>query len=158
MGLDVSHGCWSGPYSSFTRWRNMIAVAAGYVVWPVLVDRVPSPTVMLDWSKITEANLEGRWERAPGDVLIYLLAHRDDAGILPADVCAPLANRLEVLVEDQHVVERTLHWAKSTNFGYGEQLGPAAVEGLEDFFKRKTRTFVNGLRRAAEARDQVSFH
>ena len=28
MGLDVSHGCWSGAYSSFKRFRHAVAEAA----------------------------------------------------------------------------------------------------------------------------------
>lgn len=29
MGLDTSHDCWHGSYSSFHRWRCMIAQEAG---------------------------------------------------------------------------------------------------------------------------------
>lgn len=29
MGLDTSHGCWSGPYSSFNRYRRALCQCAG---------------------------------------------------------------------------------------------------------------------------------
>ena len=30
MGLDTTHGCWHGPYSSFNRFRERLAKEAGY--------------------------------------------------------------------------------------------------------------------------------
>ena len=33
MGLDTSHGCWHGAYSAFTRWRTVLAQAAGIPLW-----------------------------------------------------------------------------------------------------------------------------
>jgi hypothetical protein len=30
VGLDTTHDAWHGAYSAFSRWRELIAVAAGY--------------------------------------------------------------------------------------------------------------------------------
>ncbi len=29
MGLDTTHDCWHGPYSSFNRWRTQLAAEIG---------------------------------------------------------------------------------------------------------------------------------
>ena len=34
MGLDTTHDCFHGAYSAFSRWRNAVAEAAGYMVAP----------------------------------------------------------------------------------------------------------------------------
>lgn len=51
MGLATSHRAWSGPYSSFSRWRNAIARADG-----IVVDTIPDEQLgtvhesyVLDW-------------------------------------------------------------------------------------------------------------
>ena len=50
MGLDVSHSAWHGACGAFTRWRHLLAEAAGYAVWMVKFDSGETmPTVMIDW-------------------------------------------------------------------------------------------------------------
>lgn len=38
LGLDISHGCWHGPYSSFNEFRVEIAKVAGISVTDGYVD------------------------------------------------------------------------------------------------------------------------
>lgn len=90
MGLDTTHDCWHGSYTSFMLWRTELAEAAG-------------------WGNIRR--YEGYGGRAPWpkDVLSELLRHSDCDGELAAAICAPLANRLEGLLPllGAHAAERT---------------------------------------------------
>ena len=142
MGLDTSHECWHGSYSSFSRWRDKLAEAAGYTFHPLPGDRgMPSSVVLvdLDWGGIEAIigrHLLGKWPRMPvrpdgtADPLIVLLAHSDCEGEIQAEFCAPLANRLEALLP---------------------LLGDEA-------YIAKTQTIIGGLRVAAAADEPVQFH
>ena len=138
MGLDTSHNCWSGPYSSFMRWRRQIAEAAK---WPPLdlmagfyseeyvpEDRLRTrPATDLD---NVRRQLPISWDPFKRDVLAILLNHSDCDGEIEWGHCAALADRLEGLV-------------------------PALNdrEALEN-----TRQFIVGLRTAHDAGESVEFH
>lgn len=81
MGLDVSHGCWHGAYSSFYAWRNKLSEVAGY-------------------GSINDYAGYGGSKSWPnsGDALIVLLDHSDCDGSLPVKILAPLADRLAELL------------------------------------------------------------
>lgn len=135
MGLDTSHDCWHGAYSSFNRWREAVAVAAGYAVYDVADHRSGRivPTVMLDWGHIMLQNLLGDWEKPPHDPLIVLIAHSDCEGFIHPEHAGPLADRLEELLpllNDDPII--------------GHQA--------------KTRQFIAGLRAAVAAGEAVDFH
>ena len=121
MGLDTSHDCWHGAYSAFNRWRTALCEVAGY---GALEERAGYVTGGKPWPK--------------GDVLVELLMHSDCDGSLAADICAPLADRLESLLP-----------ALEIKGDGGGHLGGYA---------EKTRTFIEGLRAAAEAGEPVEFH
>lgn len=134
MGLDTSHGCWHGAYSSFGRFRSALAKAAGFLFVP---DH-PRTFASLDWGSVHAAigvDLAGKWPSMPvrhdgtPEPLIVLLAHSDCDGEIQADMCGPLADRIEELMlrlDGEHV---------------------------ED-----ARRFVAGLRLAAAAGEPVDFH
>jgi hypothetical protein len=94
MGLDTTHNCWHGAYSSFSRWRKTVADAAGYG--------------NLD-------DYEGfggkkRWPDVEDDILVVLLHHSDCDGEIYSKDCLPLAIRLErliVLIKDEDWQETT---------------------------------------------------
>lgn len=134
MGLDVSHDCFSGAYSSFTRWRNELTKAAG-------LKTVPTPygfeALDIDWERFTEDNLEGIWENPPDDPLLILLIHSDCDGIIPHEYCEHLANRLEQLLPNLD----------------GDGVGHIARLGI----KGTTNRFIDGLRLAHERSEDVEF-
>lgn len=158
MGLDTTHDCWHGAYSAFSRWREQLAVAAGYTfsIDPgetltlggsgMKVAPANRSIVNIDWGNIEKTigrDLMGVWPRMPvrpdgtPDPLIVLLAHSDCEGEIQADFCAPLADRLTELLP--------------------------ALEGLDGgghigSFVEKTQTFIDGLREAAAAGEAVGFH
>lgn len=136
MGLDTSHDAWHGAYSAFSRWRNAIAEAAGYSVWKVDMNNIPTETIMLDWGHITEANLFGLWPDPPHDPLIVLFAHSDCEGQIVPENAAPLADALAALLPK---LEGDL----------GGHVGD---------IKHKTQLFIAGLRAAVEADEPLEFH
>lgn len=142
MGLDTSHDCWHGAYSAFSRWRNDIALAAGYAIWPVRYDDgITRETIMIDWGHVTEDNLAGKWQETPSDPLVVLIAHSDCDGVIYPEQAIPLADRLEGLlpkIEGMHQ-------------GGGHI---SARGGLAEV----TRKFIVGLRNAAGAGEVVDFH
>lgn len=77
-----------------------------------------------------------------GDVLTALLYHSDCDGSLPAAICGPLADRLTELVP-------ALRTADAVTGGGGGHIGSYA---------EKTQVFIDGLRRASEAGEDVEFH
>lgn len=141
MGLDTTHECWHGAYSAFSRWRNAVAVAAGYMVAPVKWPGMGYETdsILIDWGHIEEKNYSGEWDAMPADPLIILIAHSDCDGEIKPEHCTPLADRLEELVP-----------LLSDEGG-----GHIAARGG---FKGATEKFIAGLRAAAEAGEPVEFH
>ncbi len=80
MGLDTSHDCWHGPYSSFNNWRRDICEVAGY-------------------GKLDDYEGFGGLKKWPdGDPLSELLYHSDCDGIIPVKSCLPIAKRLKQLI------------------------------------------------------------
>lgn len=138
MGLDTSHGAWHGAYSAFSRWRNAMAEAAGYVLWTVQYDNgFLAPTIMIDWGHIPDGALEGEWPEAPSDPMLYLIAHSDCEGTLSPDACAALADRLEgllPLLPDEDAGGHIGNW------------------------REKTSQFIAGCRAAATANEPLDFH
>lgn len=131
MGLDVSHEAWHGAYGAFTRWRHMLAEAAGYAVW-----EVSESTVMIDWGHVTPANLQGIWAKTPSDPLILLIAHSDCDGALSPEHAGLLAGRLEELLP----------------------LLPTEVQpGRIGDPREKTRRFIDGCRAAQRAGEPLEF-
>lgn len=99
MGLDTTHGCWHGAYSAFSRWRDGVALAAGYRVWPVQYAIGTRNTIILDWGHLPEGHLLGEWPETPADPLLVLLTHQDCEGVIHPRDAGPLADRLESLLD-----------------------------------------------------------
>jgi hypothetical protein len=112
MGLDVSHDCWSGAYSAFSRWRSALAKAAGK----------PDLMTMQGYGGT------GDWDEHYGeDVLRELLYHSDCDGELEHRICAALAERLEQLLPEMD--------AMGDGGGHVGQYGDATrrfIKGLRD--------------------------
>lgn len=141
MGLDTTHECWHGAYSAFCRWRNQIAELAGYAICNVpQTDTFCIPTIMLDWGHFgDEAKLFGEWgDVVPPDPLYYLFCHSDCEGVIHPQQAAPLADALEKLLPE----------LAKLGVGVGH------IGNWHD----KTKQFVDGLRAAVAANEDVEFH
>ena len=136
MGLDTTHEAWHGAYSAFSRWRDKVARAGGYAVWTVKSAHLEIDTVMIDWGHITDENMYGAWEETPSDPLIVLIAHSDCEGVIHPAQAGPLADRLEELLPN-------------LDGDGGGHVGS---------YREKTQAFIDGLRSAVAAGEDVDFH
>lgn len=137
MGLDTSHNCWHGAYGSFSRWRAELARVAGYPV--VAHPGLGESAYELPWDMFEPENYQGEWDSPPGDdPLLYLLVHSDCDGVIHPEQGVHIAARLEQLLP-------LLDDAKS-------------VGHLAPSIKDKTQQFIDGLRAAAAAGEDVDFH
>lgn len=134
MGLDTTHGCWSGPYSQFARWRQWLSLF-------VMTDRGEAgdeAARKISHMGATAEAIDRAWaEGHYDDQLIpinVLMNHSDCDGEIAAEVCGPLADALEALVK--HMPQR----------------------GIYDEKRPATERFINGLRKAAAAGESVKFH
>lgn len=132
MGLDVSHNCWSGPYSAFNRWRDKLAEVAGYK-FVHSNDGFPHDVVDLQWDSYQTKNYYGDWDTEPDDALIYLIVHSDCEGVIHPEHAGPLADRLTKLL-------------------------PYLSDTHLNSYLALTRRFIRGLRLAAAAGQDVVFH
>jgi hypothetical protein len=144
MGLDTSHDCWHGAYSAFTRWRHAVAIAAGYQVVPPTDEeratgRVLFDYVDIDWSIYTDENYQGEWDNGPYiyDPLLHLIVHSDCDGVIHPKHARPLAARLEGLLD---------------------KLDESQSGGHIWSMREVTQRFIDGLRKAADADEDVDFH
>ena len=149
MGLDVTHGCWHGAYSAFSRWRTKLAEVAGYEVLhmpkidsnneygrPMWDLRLHYPHIMVDWGHITEAHLNGEWDETPADPLMVLIAHYDCDGYIFRAQQQPLIERLKELLPLLDVTEENGHIGN---------------------YRTKTEEFIKGLELAYINNETVEF-
>lgn len=154
MGLDLTHGCWHGAYSAFMRWRQKVALLAGYPPLDFMdgfweAGTYGDPFYMLaiqngrkdDWSKGDfepySRHMPILWEMFKDDPLIELLRHSDCDGELPWENCGAIANQLEKLLP------------KMPKGDAGGHIGD---------YRDKTQAFIDGLRLAAKQRENVEFY
>ena len=127
MGLDTTHDCWHGAYSSFSNWRRKLAKVAGLPPLDLMEGFYNSKSTLSttdEWG-----DLPIKWASLKFDVLLFLLNHSDSEGHLQFAICGPLADRLE-------------------------QLKPLVPD---DAWQKKTQAFIDGLRLAASKNENVEF-
>jgi hypothetical protein len=137
MGLDTSHDAWHGAYSAFSRWRNHVATAAGYKIVRNTSNGWVHDNVDLSWDVFEDKNYQGEWDHPPGDdPLLYLIVHSDCDGVIHPREGRHLAARLESLLP---------------------KLDEDASGGHVWSMRGVTQRFIDGLRLAAEAGEDVEF-
>lgn len=120
MGLDVSHDCWSGSYTSFGRFREALTEVAGL------------------GSLNSFQGFGGNKEFPQGDALVTLLDHSDCDGDIASADCGPLADRLEQLLpaleaREQGASSLLSHSERARRFIAGLRVAAAAGENVEFF-------------------------
>ncbi len=129
MGLDTSHDCWHGPYSSFNRWRTIVAQAAGYPPLEMMEgfgNCEMTPLGLVSSGKIP-------WDSLPASPLQLLLNHSDCDGKIKSEDCDAIADALEELL-------------------------PRIPEDGPWSPRDHASRFIKGLRAAAAAKEDVEFH
>ena len=155
MGLDTTHGCWHGPYSAFSRWREAVQEAAGWHLeqrrdgwmtyrWPREVNA----------DALTDENFVGEWESLPEDPLVILVAHSDCDGVIPVPALLPLADRLDEIASRMGTADgqKSDSWLEQS--GHAERPARADYDGT----RAATARFAAGLRLAAARNEPVEFH
>ncbi len=136
MGLDTSHDCWHGSYTSFNRFRA--AVAAEFNIPLELMEGFYGMPGRTDFSlpdDIAKA-LPIKWESLIPQPIHLLLHHSDCDGEIEAKDCVAIAEQLE---------------AAAARLG-----GSGDIRGSDS--KDAALQFAAGLRRAAERGEDVEFH
>lgn len=155
MGLVCSHNAWHGSYHTFMWWRKKLAEVAGLpplelmegFYRPLDSKGYGSPTLyhgkdtnMPSFgsnSRPYMAHLDDRlpisWNCLKPSPLYELLYHSACDGEIAADRCIPIANALAELI-------------------------PLFHENEKEFWCKKTRLFIDGLRNAAKRGEAIVFH
>jgi len=161
MGLDTTHDCWHGAYSAFMHWRTKLAELAGYPPllamegffqpenWWLMTGR-PDPKMHkfseLEHGAATSLSFDAEsvfkalpisWKHFESDPLSKLLLHSDCDGSIDSADCGPIADRLTELLP---------------------LLPEGDAPGHIGNWREKTQKFIDGLRAAAEAGEDVEFH
>lgn len=158
MGLDTTHECWHGPYSSFMRWRIEIAHVVGVPLnlmegfyrgtpsgealnWAAPRDGGPicgshCGPELLRWIEDVKEWLPISWESLKPDPIHVLLNHSDCEDDIAVEDCTPLAERLEEIAP---------------------QLGDTPAWHRGETAQAKALQFAKGLREAAAASEPVVF-
>lgn len=101
MGLNVSHGCWSGSYGGFGRFREALATAAN-IPLPLMYGHYQDALdfVNANGSPIARkiaACIPIQWHTLTPDPIHVLLNHSDCDGIIEHKDLLSLAIRLDML-------------------------------------------------------------
>ena len=139
--LSITPNAFDGAHMAFGRWRNLLAIAAGYEMAPVKVV-LPDGRLLaydepqIDWDRYgTDEHLLGEWDLddVPADPLVVLLCHFDNKGVIRPAQAGPLRDRLYELlpalpaedigdIEDVHRVTRRFAAACQSSAASGEPL------------------------------------
>ena len=136
MGLSTFPEGWEGPYSSFGEWRRKVGVAAGYDLEPFSIGDFKSERVVVDYDSYPEEAAYGDWDSTPDDPLMVLFVHSDCEGKIYPAQAGPLADRLEEVLPEIPEAENTV---------------------MLNYWKRKTQTFIDGLRECVDEDKPMRF-
>lgn len=151
MGLDTSHGAWHGAYSAFMTWRKKIAEVAGLPPLelmegfydPIEESRlIPTlyPGIVSEYSsslKELDKRLPIRWDSLNPSPLHELLYHSDCDGEIEWEKCKPIAEELKKLLP---------------------KMPKGEAGGHIGHWRDKTQTFIDGLMKAYNAKENLDFH
>ncbi len=131
MGLDTSHNAWHGPYSSFMRFRELLAKQIGFNLREM--EGFSDTTHTIHGTK--------KWADLPADDLHILLDHSDCDGEISASDCLKIAVRLEEVAQ------------------YAQETMPNNSEGAEQQSEliEDCLRFAKGCRAAHQANEPLTF-
>jgi len=131
MGLDTSHNAWHGPYSSFMRFRELLAKQIGFNLREM--EGFSDKTHTIEGTK--------KWADLPKDDLHILLNHSDCDGHITAKRCEKLAKRL-----DEVLIIAT------------EKVPEPDEREYWDYFLKQIKQFSTGCKLAHSKNEPLEFH
>jgi hypothetical protein len=139
---------------AFGEWRQLVARAAGYTIKEQ--SDVPWTGVDLPWDMFMQENFKGDWANGPAveDPLLYLIVHSDSEGVIHPNEGRHLAARLEQILPTLTIEGAPDLAARLEHFLPGLTAGRLTDEWLE----KATKQFIQGLRDAAAAGEDVEFY
>jgi len=96
--ITVSHGCYQGDPLVFLNWRVLLSRASGNGVSPMQIEEVTLLVPALHNIDLDLDKVMGVWDHDPEDVILVLLAHADDMGMIYPNHLLSLAARLDELI------------------------------------------------------------
>jgi len=168
MGLDTTHGCYSGGYAGFNEWRKHLAKAANLPpleimdgFWDDRKKQLYEEAKKREGCVYTGRGifyylhdfLPIKWDILKPDILHLLLNHSDCDGCIDADICEPLADRLEQLLPYFKHKENFMPKLPK-NFKYMSDPNDRFIYKI---YEKITIDFIAGLRRAAKRKQKVTF-
>lgn len=113
MGLDTTHECWHGSYSSFNAWRRWLAGKAGFDL-----DSMLGFGGHTDWSTVSSG-------------LVPLLNHSDCDGEISPDDAALIAPALDEVVENATEQDEPWMVERARQFSRGCKVASSLKEHIE---------------------------
>lgn len=129
MGLDTTHDCWHGAYSSFASFRRVLAALVG-----------------LDLAQMEGFGGSQKFPSKEDEPAVILLNHSDCDGEIAAEDCEPLAYRLEQLMKVLPDEDIRTACAK------------AGYYSAPEYYRERVQNWIDGLREAHAAGEAVEFH
>lgn len=144
--LEIAPGCWNantGSPMAFLQWRALIGRAAGFEMEMQSVDGVFFEAPVLPLAGVTEENALGIWEPAPDNIVLVLLIHMADEGIIEPAHAGLLADELQGFIDG----------------GSLDRASYAAPDSIARHVERmRTEQFITGLRFSAKSGEKVTFY
>jgi hypothetical protein len=137
MGLNTSYGAWDGAYSSFHRWRVMLASKIG-------INLEDMEGFGFEYGKPEKPRKDLSWEPYLKHNLYPLLMHSDCDGKLKVSECKKIKKGLEDVIKDLPKVDMDEHQA---NF-----------KSEEEWFVYKAQLFIDGCTQAIKEKKPIEFH
>ncbi|NBV78190.1 hypothetical protein EBR66_08580, partial [bacterium] len=143
MGLDTTHGCWHGAYSSFNTFRNRVSLL----------------TLKKQLSNFVGFEGAEPFPQKSRKPIVILLNHSDCDGEIEWEDCLPLKQALEQMLEDLTDERFAEVIALDTGLSVSS-LKANSMETLKSYqktFVEKVRNWIEGLDAAHKAKENVGF-
>ena len=148
MGLEISHGCYSGTCGTFNDFRSRIALESEFFPPLELMDgfyherKCPFNSQYSKQAIMLRAGLPIKWESLAFHPLQFLLNHSDNDGKIDWSKCGIIANSLQEILD---------------NLGKKEPQDHLCC-GDDHIFKDRLEKMIAGMREAFEKEEDLEFH
>lgn len=112
MSLIIASNTGDGSRIIFSLWRRELALAAEIITDK---DHLYTPEDKINWDYFAkQTDFLGYWKSHPGDPIWFILAHKDDEGLISFENLDELSKRLKELVPKLPGKEQHPNWQTMT--------------------------------------------